>query len=106
MTIHQVYLVNQWKKSSVISNSIIQLLEAYGYKIKYQHTGGCSTISPEHADEESERFMNDKSNIIMEFINLENKAIPISINDWENLKCNFKNFFEFELFKLKNKCDK
>lgn len=89
-----------------MSLDIIQLLEAYGYKIKYQPTGGCSSISPEHAEEEAERFMSDKSNIVIEFINLENKVIPILINDWENLKCNFENFFEFELFKLKNNCDK
>jgi transcriptional regulator with XRE-family HTH domain len=93
------------KKDRTIFGSLVQLLDTFGYKIEYQSTGGCSFISEEHAEEEAERFLNDKSNIIMKLINSENKAIPVSISDWENIEHNLENFIKFELFKLKNKRD-
>lgn len=93
------------KKDRTIFDSLVQLFDAFGYKIEYQPTGGYSTISEEHAEEEAERFLIDKSNMIMKLINSENKAIPISINDLENLECSLENFIKFELFKLKNKYD-
>jgi len=92
-------------KAIKMINPLESLIEACGYKIHNLACNG-SSISPEHAEEEVERFWSDKSNILMELVSSENEIIDISINNYKNLCNNLENFIEFELFKLKNKSDK
>lgn len=96
------YESNPIKKSVDKINLINNLLMIYGYKIEYYSGVGSS-------EEEAERHaeaINDNIAPCANIINLKTKdEFEIMLKDLTNFYDNFENFFEFEMFKLKNNSD-
>ncbi len=97
------YESNPLKKSMAQYKLINDLLFTYGYKIEYYNAGG----STEEKTEECSEAMNNNIIPSAKVINLKTKdEFEIMSKDLTNLFDNCENFFEFEMFKLRNKIDK
>lgn len=80
-----------------------KLMLLYGYKYEtYFYSGG--------TEEECYEINDEVGNSIIpvgKITNLNtNEKLEIMLSDLEQIFSNCKNFFDFEIFKLKNKCDK
>lgn len=97
------YQTNPLKKSTIQYQLINQLLLLYGYKIEYYGAGG----STEAQAEECAEAMNNNIIPSGKVINLKTREeFDIMARDLTDLFDDCENFFDFQMFKFKNKSDK
>lgn len=103
LVLFKKYQSNPSYKYTSQSSFIQQLMVLYGYKYEYLGWSGRTEEECYKINEEIE----NNTLPIGKITNLNtNEELEIMLSDLEQIYSNCKSFFDFEIFKLKNKCDK